>query len=149
MPDYDPRDPTAPPMPPSFFLLVGEQARRDETAHMLANVRPSTYAPGSSDSQSLTRWQETAGRAWLSVEVQRSIYGWCVRASSGLDGFELLARTKERGGRLDGSFADALKWAREWCAMAPTTRYAYVREYDLSEDPIAQQIVKEMRLGKA
>ena len=149
MPDYDPRDPNAPPMPPSFYLLVGEQARRDETAHMLASVRPSTFMPGASDSQSLSRWQETAGRQWSSVEVQRSIYGWCVRASSGLDGFQLLACTKERGGRLDGTFENALEWATEWCAQDPTHRYAYVREFDLSSEPDTLRFVKEMTRGKA
>lgn len=149
MPDYDPRDPNAPPMPPSFFLLVGEQARRDETAHMLANVRPSTYAPGSSDSQSLTRWQETAGRQWTSCELVKSIYGWGVRAASGLDGFAILAATRDRGGRLDGTFEDALEWATVWCEQDPTRRYAFVREYDLREEPDTLRFVKEMCLGKA
>jgi len=128
-------------IPPAFHLLFGAAARRSETAAMYAAVQPSKWAPGSVDSKSLMRWQETEGRLWRSVELVKSIYGWTVRASSGLDGFALMAATKERGGRLDGSFVDAAKWAAEWVALYPERRYAYVRAYDLSQDETATGIV--------
>ena len=148
MTDYDPRDPNAPPMPPSFFLLVGEAARRAETASQLATVRPSEFASGSFDSANLMRWQETTGRQWRSVELVKSIYGWYVRASSGLDGFAILAATRERGGRLDGTFENALEWATAWCEQDPDHRYAYVREFDASDEPDTLRYVKEISLGK-
>jgi len=128
-------------MPAAFHLLFGAAARREETAAQLAAVKPSAYAPGLADSQSLTRWQETAGRRWSSVVLVHSIYGWTVRASSGLDGFALLAATRERGGRLDGTFVDAAKWAAEWVEMDTAHRYAYVRAYDLTRDETATGIV--------
>ena len=128
-------------MPAAFHLLFGAQARRDETAAMYAAVKPSTYMPGSADSQSLMRWQEGPGRAWSSVVLVHSIYGWYVRATSGLDGFAIMAATRERGGRLDGSFVEAAKWAAAWVEMDTAHRYAYVRAYDLTQDETATGIV--------
>ena len=140
---------TEPAMPPSFHLLVGEQARRDETASMYANVRMSEYDPTKAESQSLTAWQASTGRQWRSVELCKSIHGWTVRAGSGLDGFALLAATRERGGRLDGTFENALEWATAWCDQDPAHRYAYVREYDLREEPDTLRFVKGLNQGKA
>lgn len=128
-------------MPAAFRLLFGAQARRAETAAQNAAVARNPVDPALADSRSLVRWQETEGRQWSSVVLVHSIYGWYVRSSTGLDGFAIMAATRERGGRLDGSFVDAAKWAAAWVEQDTTRRYAYVRAYDLTQDATATGIV--------
>lgn len=120
-----------PAMPEGFKVVAGEAARRAENASRDARCKPSRFAPGSVDSDSLVRWQEYEGRKWRSVEIVSSMYGWSVRASSGLDGFALLAGA--RNGELDGSMADAIRWAKTWVGDNEY-RYAYVRTYMLSPE---------------
>jgi hypothetical protein len=108
------------PMPEGFVMIAGEQARTDENQSRNATSR------------TLTGWQETNGRFWSSVEVMESIYGWYVRATSGLDGFAIMAATKQRGGPLDGTFEAAAQWAINWCEQDSKRRYAYVRRSALA-----------------
>lgn len=115
------------PMPDGFEMIYGHNARTDENRSRDAHVSKSSYRPGCYDTQTLTDWQGSQGRTWRSVEVMESIYGWYVRASSGLDGFAIMASTIQRGGKLDGTYEDAAKWAIEWCRENPMMRYAYVR----------------------
>jgi hypothetical protein len=71
---------------------------------------------------------EQAGRGILGVELVKSIYGWSVRYDSGLQNFGLVARTKARGGELDGSLEAATAFATKWVASDPERRYAWMRK---------------------
>lgn len=128
---------TAPLMPPAFLLLAGAEARAAENAAQATYLDPSIapVMPILMGAPSLVRFQETIGRRWQAVEVVHSVYGWYVRAASGLDDFAILARCVQRGGHLDGSLRDAVRYARSW-VLSGADRYAFVRTHDLSEAEI-------------
>ena len=67
--------------------------------------------------------QHTLG--YRGVQLVESLYGWTVRADSGLDSFNLLAGA--RSGALDGTWESAVMWAQAWCRELPTHRYAWYR----------------------
>jgi hypothetical protein len=69
--------------------------------------------------------REHAARQIVGVEIVASIYGHSVRYDSGLQDFGLLAGS--RSGQLDGTLADAERFAREWVERDPTRRYAWRR----------------------
>jgi hypothetical protein len=115
----------------NIVVVAGRTAHEAESASRAVNVKPSTYRPGCLDTETLIAWQTGVGRRWRSVQVCRSKYGWCVRATSGLDGFALLAGSRD--GYLDGTFKDALRWANEWVAQDPEHRYAYCWPSDAKE----------------
>lgn len=62
-----------------------------------------------------------AARGFIEAELVESIYGWSVRYASGLHGFALLASA--RASAVDGSRADAERWAAEWVAEDPAHRF--------------------------
>ena len=64
---------------------------------------------------------EQAGRGILGAVIVKSIYGHSVRYDSGLQNFGLLAGS--RSGQLNGSFEDAVRYARAWQAEDPERRY--------------------------
>lgn len=66
-----------------------------------------------------------AGRGILGAELVESLYGWTVRYDSGLQNWGLLARTRRRGGELDGTLEAAAAWATAWVAQDPARRYAW------------------------
>jgi hypothetical protein len=112
----------------AFTIVAGQRAYQAEQDSKSANVKPSSYMPGCWETESLVRWQAGAGREWRSAQLVKSVYGWSVRATSGLDGFAILAGC--RRGELDGTFADALRWVESWVAQDPTSRYAYLGGLD-------------------
>lgn len=69
--------------------------------------------------------REQSARGILGCEVIQSSYGCSVRYDSGLQDFGLLAGS--RSGLLDGSLADAERWATEWVNRDPQRRYAWTR----------------------
>lgn len=73
-------------------------------------------------SDALCDWQvAVARRGYREAELVKSIYGWSVRAASGLENFALLASC--RASQVDGSFEDAVRWARAWAAQDPARRW--------------------------
>lgn len=108
----------------NFEVVAGEKAFRAERTSMANEI--------TDRDQSLIQWQETTGRQWRAAELCKSIYGWSVRASSGLDGFALMAGT--RSGDLDGSYEAAVAWVIRWCENDPDHRYAFVRKSALARE---------------
>jgi hypothetical protein len=112
---------------------AAEQAEYDRVAPRPQYVqRDGTVVFGFRDSEALCRAQIRS--PYTSVDLSKSIYGWSVRAGSGLQNFALLACTSHRGGSLDGTYAAALGWAERWVAEDPKRRYAFTRG-DVPEDP--------------
>jgi hypothetical protein len=66
-------------------------------------------------------------RGRRSAELVKGMYGFYVRAGTGLDNPAILANTKERDGELDGSALAALNWGRAWAEADPKNREFYVR----------------------
>lgn len=80
-------------------------------------------------SEPLCEWQsELSRRGILPAHLVDSIYGWSVRYASGLQDFGIIASA--RMGIVDGSLADAERFARKWVAEDPARRYVYVQEYE-------------------
>ena len=59
-------------------------------------------------------------QGYRKAELVQSLFGWGVRATSGLDGFVWLASC--RRGDVDGTHEDALRWAKDWVAGDPDHR---------------------------
>lgn len=59
-------------------------------------------------------------RGFAEIQLVQSIYGWGVRYASGLDGFGLIAARSM--GNVDGSFEDAVAFARSWFDRDPIKR---------------------------
>jgi hypothetical protein len=68
---------------------------------------------------------EQHSRGIRCAEIVKSIYGWSVRAGSGLDNFRLLAGSRD--GTLDGSHEAAVHYAQTWQACDPANRYVFER----------------------
>lgn len=100
-----------------------EAALHAEREHLIPK---SGHWSGCYQSEPLCAWQRRCSeRGFRDVELVQSIYGWSVRAGSGMDGFALLAGS--RSGALDGTYEDAVRWATKWCADDPERRYAWRR----------------------
>lgn len=85
-----------------------------------------TDCNGFRDSEELCELQrKQARRGIIGVEIVESNYGCSVRYDSGLQNFGLVASS--RAGELDGTLADAERFAREWVARDPERRYAWKR----------------------
>lgn len=109
-----------------MVIVAGQAVADAQYAALAANVPGSTARPGCYESEALCRWQsEQRQRGFRSVEIVCSIYGHSVRSDTGLDNFMLLASS--RCGDVDGTLADAIRWAAEWCAQDPSKRYAWHR----------------------
>lgn len=86
------------------------------------------------ESEALWRLQEEQGRRGIvGAKLTTSLNGWYLRYDSGAQNFGIIANSRVRGGRLDGSYADCARAAKDWVAGDPTLRYAWVLESDLRD----------------
>lgn len=116
--------------PLHFTVVCGVDVAEALDRERALKVKQSATRPGCFESESLCAWQRSVnGRGFRDVELVKSIYGWSVRAGSGLQDFALLASSRQ--GQLDGSLEDAVRWATRWCNENPERRYAWMHK---SED---------------
>jgi len=95
--------------------------------HLKQNAIPKK--DGNFDSESLSKFQEKVARnGFLGAQIVKSNYGYSVRYDSGLQNWGLLASS--RAGTLDGSITAAIKFCEAWVAQSPSTRYAWVMDYE-------------------
>lgn len=66
-------------------------------------------------------------RGFRSAKLTKSMYGWSVRAGSGLDNFELLYRAQNG----DGSIEAAIAWGVAWAKRDPEHREFFALADDL------------------
>lgn len=104
-------------------IVAGEALVDQISAEQTARVPRNAYGFESEALCDLQRQQ--SARGILGCEVIQSSYGCSVRYDSGLQDFGLLAGS--RSGPLDGSLADAERWAAEWVSKDPQRRYAWTR----------------------
>lgn len=77
---------------------------------------------GGRDSAALCDWQmQISQLGILEAELVLSNYGWSVRYASGLQNFGLIASSRNK--QVDGTYADALRAAREWAERDLSRRY--------------------------
>lgn len=109
-----------------LFTVIAGQESLDRWDAELKQLR-------GNDDHDLCRAQEMQSRQGREgVEITPSLYGWYVRHDSGLKNFSILASS--RCGQLDGTRADAIKFAKEWVARDPDHRYAWIRKDEASMD---------------
>lgn len=110
---------------PRFHIIFGQALVEQLRAEKAAAVSPGR-SPGTWDSSTLCRWQESvARRGVLGAELVQTAYGVSVRYDSGLQNFGLLASS--RAGQVDGSREAAVAFAEKWVAADPQRRYAWER----------------------
>jgi hypothetical protein len=109
-------------------ILFGSEVFSALESEKIARV-PRSLIPGRRDcfqSAPLCDLQyEQHQRGIRCAEIVKSIYGWTVRAGSGLDNFRLLAGSRD--GTLDGSHEAAVYYAKAWQARDPSNRYVFER----------------------
>lgn len=105
-----------------MVIVAGEPLVDAMTAEQKATVAFTGFGYDSEDLCALQR--SRASKGIMGVELVRSIYGWSVRADSGLQDFALLAGK----GQLDGMLEDATRWAKAWVEQDPSKRYAWYRK---------------------
>lgn len=87
---------------------------------------------GRYDSEDLCRLQEARSRLGIvGAKLIASNHGWYLRYDSGLQDFGIIACG--RHGHLDGTYAHAAHYAKNWVAADPARRYAWVSESDLRD----------------
>lgn len=120
--------------PADFHIVAGAELHTAIEAEKETTV-PHSKRPGLEqyyESEALCAFHcKLDRRGILGAELVKSIYGWSVRYDSGLQNFGIIAGS--RCGTLDGTLADAERYAREWVAQDPTRRYVWVRVSALLE----------------
>lgn len=110
-------------------IVIGQEVHAKLMAEREQNV-PHSTKPGMEryfESSPLCAWQsEVFSRGYRGAELVKSIYGWSVRSDSGMDNFCLLASSRQ--GQLDGSYEDAVRYAKEWAEQDSARRYVWNRE---------------------
>jgi hypothetical protein len=109
-----------------MVIIAGNDLVEAMSAETKARCTHTGYGYASEQLCALQR--EQAGRGIIGVEVVCSMYGHSVRYDSGLQNFGLLAGSRNK--ELDGTLADAERYATEWVAKDPTRRYAWRRKTD-------------------
>jgi hypothetical protein len=104
-------------------IVAGEHIVDQMSAEQTASVPRNGFGFESEALCGLQR--EQSARGIVGCEVIQSSYGCSVRYDSGLQDFGLLAGS--RSGVLDGSLADAERWATDWVNKDPDHRYAWTR----------------------
>lgn len=103
-------------------VLLGADVEARLYEDKCLKVPKAAFPEGCFESEPLCVWQgQVHAAGFRAARLDQSVHGWSVRSASGLDNFRLLAAAS--CGNLDGSFADALKWARAWMEEAPGKRY--------------------------
>ena len=73
-------------------------------------------------SNELCEYQKSvSNRGIVGAEIVLSNYGYSVRYNSGLQNWGLLASSRHK--QVNGTFQDAVRWAREWTSRDPAKRY--------------------------
>lgn len=92
--------------------------------------------------------EDQHARGFRSATIVKSIYGYGVRSTSGLDGFSILASTKDspKRGVLDGTIEDAVRWGKEWVAQDPDNRELIARIAEVKESQ-SIALIQEYKLG--
>lgn len=109
--------------PTHFEIVAGERVVEELRAQQEAIIPWTGYGYASDNLCALQRtWDERGIRG---AQLTQSIYGWSVRADSGLQDFALLAG--KRMGNVDGTLEGAVAWARAWAARDPKRRYVWKR----------------------
>jgi hypothetical protein len=110
----------------TITIVAGQDVREGQIRRRDQYCRPGSL-PNTYNSNDLTQFQHAERRSgYADVELVKTIYGWSVRAGSGLDNFALLASARSE--QVDGSWESALAWATQWCQRAKRYRYAWTRE---------------------
>ena len=105
---------------PNFVTLGGNPAAWDAEDALLV--------PGNRG-EALCRLQESqSARGYRCAELVPTMYGWGVRAGSGLQGREIMLRS--RGVSRD----EAIAWGVAWANADPLNREFYARKSDLALD---------------
>lgn len=105
-----------------MVIVAGEALVDQMTAETKARCEWTGYGYNSNQLCQLQR--EQASKGIIGVEIVCSMYGHSVRYDSGLQGFGLLARSRDLGGSLEA----AVEFAKAWVAEAPANRYAWYRK---------------------
>lgn len=106
-----------------MIIVAGSELIDALTAEQVARV---PYGCGGFKSEELCILQrEQSARGIIGAEVVNSNYGCSVRYDSGLQNFGLLASSRAK--QVDGTLADAERWASEWVSKDPKRRYAWRR----------------------
>lgn len=109
-----------------FCILAGAEVEKFLHADKIAHVPRSEFYADCFESEALCRWQaEMHGRGFCAVMLSKGDLGWSVRYRSGLDNFAVLASVRD--GDLNGTFLDALMYAREWQKKDPTKRFVVAK----------------------
>lgn len=115
-----------------WVIVVGTDVEKSLQMDKLSRVPLVDHPPGCFESEPLCQWQaDKHAQGYACCVLQPTIYGWSVRAQSGLDGFAILAGV--RSGELDGSLDSAVRWARAWCAQFPARRHCVVHKDRLTQ----------------
>lgn len=114
---------SAPQHTPGPWRVVAGHEVWDRVHNEYDAVREGLSGPRERDN-ALCRAQERHSREGIrGAKLVESIYGWSVRADSGMQDFSILAGSRD--GTLDGSWDDAERFVRAWVAEDPTRRYAW------------------------
>ncbi len=105
-----------------YTVIAGNPAKWDEET--LKRCRPGKVegTVASEDLCAVQVDQHNKGRR--GAVLTRTIYGWSVRADSGLENFKLLAGKMSR--------AEAIAWGTKWVAEDPDRREFYATNKDLA-----------------
>lgn len=94
---------------------------------------PRSQRPGMehcySSSELCSFQSKLAVKGYLGAHLVESIYGWTLRYDSGLQNFNIIAGVRD--GQLDGSFSNAMDYAKEWQEKDSTRRYVTIEEEQL------------------
>lgn len=103
---------------------------REERKRTALGIRPLFNT--ALDDNRLCNWQvEESRKGVVEAEIVRSMYGFSVRYASGLQDFALLAGARMR--TVDGTLADAIRWAKNWQAQCSNNRFVTMPEEYQSE----------------
>lgn len=105
-----------------MIIVAGEKLVNDITAETKARCQ--FTGVGYNSDQLCLLQREHSSKGILGVEIVCSIYGHSVRYDSGLQGFGLLARSRDIGGTLEAAEA----YCRNWVAQDTERRYAWRRK---------------------
>lgn len=108
--------------PPAVLRVIAGDAAFAEYGRLRDAAKIQRDQFGRLNSGQLCDLQRDLNRAgFLEASIVKSIYGYSVRYASGLQNFDIIASA--RRGQLDGTFEDAVRYARAWAAEDPDRRF--------------------------
>jgi hypothetical protein len=113
-------------MSSTMICVAGEEVLSLIRSEKEARVNRSGFHGNYYDSESLCAFQsEMSRRGYIGAEIVKSIYGYGLRYSSGLQNFAIIAGARETG----GTYEDAVRYATEWQQREPAQRYVEFRVF--------------------